>query len=80
MGSVKLIGIESILNASFVDILCVQETKIGSDTPDSFFEYLNYNVFRRDRIRGGGGILVFVKKCHKVLSNVNDDIFETIKL
>jgi hypothetical protein len=61
LGSVKFVSIESILNANFIDILCVQETKIGSDTPDSLFEYQNYNFFRRDRIRGGGGMLIFVK-------------------
>ena len=40
----------------------------------------NYNIYRRDRLRGGGGLLIYVKKCFKVLSNVNDDKFETISL
>ena len=80
LGEGKLMSIESILNSGFIHILCVQETKIDSDTPDSHFTHLEYNIYRRDRMRGGGGMLIYVKKDINVLSNVNDATFETISL
>ena len=80
LGSVKLVSIESILNAGFIDILCIQETKIDSDTPDSHFDHSGYNIFRRASQRGGGGLLNYVKKCYSVLFSVNDLKFETITL
>ncbi len=80
LGSVKLISIQKILDALFIDILCVQETKIVDDTPDSHFEHTDYNIFRRDRHHGGGGLLIYVKKCFNILSSVNDADFETITL
>lgn len=80
LGDGKLISIESMLNSGFLHILCVQETKIDSDTPDSHFTHLEYNIYRRDRMRGGGGLLIYVKKDITVLSNINDTTFETITL
>jgi hypothetical protein len=89
LGSVKLISIQKILDALFIDILRVQETTIGDDTPDSHFEHTDYNIFRRDRhhggdglliYHGGGGLLIYVKKCFNILSSVNDADFETITL
>ena len=44
------------------DILCIQETKIDRSFPDSQFAIAGYNMYRRDRKKGGGGIMVYVRK------------------
>lgn len=44
------------------DILSIQETKIDRSFPDSQFAITGYNMYRRDRKKGGGGILVYVRK------------------
>lgn len=43
-------------------ILSIQETKIHKSFPDSQFAITGYNMYRRDRKKGGGGIVVYVRK------------------
>ena len=43
------------------DILTVQETKLDKSFPDSQFAIDGYNMFRRDRKKGGGGIMVYIR-------------------
>ena len=43
------------------DILSIQETKIDSTFPNSQFSVQGYNLYRRDRKKGGGGIVVYVR-------------------
>ena len=44
------------------DILTIQETKLDKSFPDSQFAVDGYNMFRRDRKKGGGGIMVYIRK------------------
>lgn len=44
------------------DILTIQETKIHKSFPDSQFAVDGYNMYRMDRKKGGGGIVVYVRK------------------
>ena len=44
------------------DILSIQETKIDRSFPDPQFAITDYNMYRRDRKKGGGGIVVYVRK------------------
>ena len=44
------------------DILTIQETKLDKSFPDSQFAIDGYNMFRRDRKKGGGGIMVYIRK------------------
>lgn len=45
------------------DILTIQETKLDKLFPDSQFAIDGYNMFRRDRRKGGGGlIMVYIRK------------------
>lgn len=44
------------------DILCLQETKIDASFPDSQFAVKGYECYRKDRKKGGGGILLYVRK------------------
>ncbi len=69
----------NVLRKNIFDIGFVQESKLGPLTPDSFVSDINYNLIRRDRVAGGGGLLVFVKKGY-ILSDIYiDEKFETIK-
>ena len=67
------------------DILTIQETKLDKSFPDSQFAIDGYNMFRRDRKKGGGGIMVYIRKSipsHriKVKSNEVDAILIDIQL
>ena len=44
------------------DILSIQETKIDRSFPDSQFAIGDYNMYRRDRKKGGGGVVVYIRK------------------
>ena len=51
------------------DILSIQETKIDSTFPKSQFPLQGYNTYRRDRKKGGGGILLYVRNsipCYQI--------------
>ena len=43
------------------DILTIQETKIDSTFPSSQFHVEGFNFYRRDRVKGGGGIVVYIR-------------------
>ena len=43
------------------DIVCVVESWLSQDIPDSELTIPGYFVFRKDRNRHGGGILIFVR-------------------
>ena len=44
------------------DILSIQETKIDRTFPNSQFHVEGFKLFRRDRVKGGGGIAVFISE------------------
>jgi len=44
------------------DILTIQETKIDKSFPDFQFAINGYSMYRRNRKKGGGGILVYIRK------------------
>ena len=44
------------------EILTIQETKLDKSFPDSQFAIDGYNMFRRDRKKVGGGILVYIRR------------------
>ena len=56
----------------------IQESKLGIETPDTLISNYFYNLLRRDRIAGGGGLLVYTKKAYKLFDVVVDPTFETI--
>ena len=41
--------------------MTIQETKIDSTFPSSQFHVEGFNFYRRDRVKGGGGILVYIR-------------------
>jgi hypothetical protein len=54
------------LRKNLYDIVFVQESKLGPITPDSFVSKDGYHLTRRDRVAGGGGLLVYVKKAYAI--------------
>ena len=44
------------------DILTIQETKIDGSFLNSQFAIESYNMYRRDRKKGGGGIVLYIRK------------------
>ena len=59
----KMDQIKIMLHSSENDIsmLGVSESKLGEDVPDSFIEIDNFQVYRKDKIQGSGGLLVYVR-------------------
>ena len=63
------------------DILALNETKLGHEIPDSAVNPANpanYCLLRRDRIRGGGGVAIYIKKGIKILNSFVSNDFELI--
>ena len=53
--------IRVLLNQELFDILVLTETKIDSSYNNSLFQHPLYRIIRRDRKKGGGGIMVYIK-------------------
>lgn len=43
------------------DVICVSESHLSSEVPDIDINLPSYNVFRRDRNRHGGGVMIYVR-------------------
>lgn len=63
-------------------MLGLSESKLGSDVPDNFLFIENYQCFRKDKVCGAGGLLVYVR--NDVVCNQRKDLetdnFESIWL
>ena len=61
---------------NFPDIVCIVESWLGHDVGDQEIAIPNYNIFRHDRNRYGGGILIYVKDSYttSVLPGVPPDL------
>ena len=80
LGAIKFTGLVELIELNNIDLVCIQESKIGDDVPDSVFAFDNYQIIRRDRTKGSGGIIIFLKKCYNVIYKYIDPTFETITL
>jgi hypothetical protein len=58
----KFVEIKEWLRCGVFDILSIQETKIDKTFPNSQFYVEGFKYFRRDRKKGGGGIIVYIKE------------------
>ena len=48
-------------NENDISMLGVSESKLGMDVPDSFIEIDNFQCFRKDKMQGSCGLLVYVR-------------------
>jgi len=77
--SSKLDQIRIILFESNLDILCLNETKIDDNTKDTDINIPGYTLFRKDRNKYGGGVLLYVasrlnSSSVKLAASVNQEI------
>ena len=63
----KFISLREVLSKAPIDILCVDETKLGASFPDHQFKIPGYQFLplRRDCNPKGGDKIVFVRKTNK---------------
>ncbi|CAF4899656.1 unnamed protein product, partial [Rotaria socialis] len=55
--------VRHILLENNTDILCLSETWLSDQTPDSLLQIPGYNIFRRDySFNKGGGVAIFIRK------------------
>lgn len=57
----QFVEIQDWLKSNATDILLLQETKTDRSFPNTQFHVDGYNLFRRDRTKGGGGIAVCIR-------------------
>ena len=78
----KVINFKEICHQAPIGIICVDETKLDSSSPDSQFHIGGYQFppFRRDRKKYGGGKIVYVREAFiaKRLVNLEGNTSETI--
>ncbi len=58
----------SLLNEFNFDIIALNEVKLDNTIPDKLYQHPKYNLKRRDRDSHRGGIMIYVKKCYKMLN------------
>ena len=76
----KMHEISFLLDKGLLDVLVLNETKLDSTIDSASYENSRYDLFRRDRTRHGGGIIVYVKKGLKIKSISVDKDAEIISL
>ncbi|PFX13921.1 hypothetical protein AWC38_SpisGene21963 [Stylophora pistillata] len=58
----KLQEVKSVILQGLFDIVILAETKIDADFPDSQFYIKGFRMFRKDRNRHGGGLLIYTRR------------------
>ena len=76
----KFSDIKFILNNQLLDIFVIAESKLDQLISDDDFSSIYYSLYRRDRTRHGGGLMVYIKKNLAVTSIKSDPCFEIIEL
>ena len=56
------------------DVICVNETLCDSSIPDSELHLPGYNILRKDRNRGGGGVALYINDMFNYKRRVRDDL------
>jgi exonuclease III len=74
----KFEHVYSLLNAQTCDIIMLNEVKLDENIPSKLFQHNSYTLLRRDRNKSGGGILVYIRNCYKVLETIISPDYELI--
>ena len=53
--------VHDVLNQCMFDILIISESKIDSSVSNMLFAHSQYRIIRRDRSKGAGGLLVYIR-------------------
>ncbi len=57
----KIDEIKAVMQSENIDILCITETWLHTDTANSHLQIDNYKIFRNDRSSRGGGTCIYVR-------------------
>ena len=57
----KFMDLAQIFQNKFSDIFMISETKLDDFYPTAQFDHPRYNIYRKDRNKNGGGILVYTR-------------------
>ena len=59
----KIDDLYSIVSCHKVDVVCITESWLDSTTPNTLCTIGDYEIYRKDRLRGlGGGVLCYVSR------------------
>ena len=70
----KMSNFNDLLVKRCIDMLIIEESKLSSDVPNEYYSFVGYKIFRRDRTRHGGGILVLIKDTYEITLDHIDTI------
>ena len=74
----KVHEVDEILNQARLDVFSINESKLDSFIPESWYKNIFYRCLRMDRNdKGGGGLLIFIRKEY-VVKKLELTDFETI--
>ena len=75
----KVDEIQQIAELNSISTICITETWLSPNVPDSCVSIPGYNLFRKDRITTGGGVCIYLDHevpC-KLLESCNQDEVES---
>jgi hypothetical protein len=67
----KVDEVIDLLNTCKFDVLAISESKIDNSVSNSLLQHSKYRIIRRDRKRGAGGILVYIRSTITAVRRVN---------
>ena len=60
----KIDELYCLVNTERFDVICITETWLSPEVPDSVYQMPDFLIFRRDRLdRMGGGVMFYVRPC-----------------
>ena len=63
----KFEHILNILDSEKLDIISLNEVKLDENVPNKLYEHPAYTLKRRARNIHGGGIMIYIRKCYKII-------------
>ena len=67
----KKLDIQALLVAEYLDVLAITETFLGDEILDNELVGGDYTIFRRDRNRHGGGVMLCVKNSISAIRRID---------
>lgn len=68
-----------MLETEDIDVLCITETWLHTNTTNTHFQIENYNLFRKDCSQRGGGTCIYVRDEYNTESLFSQDNHESIE-
>ncbi len=58
--------------------MALSEAKLDENVPDKLYLHPNYTLKRRDRNIYGGGIMIYIKNCYKIVLFASNTDYEIV--